>query len=94
MNDKQIEELISRARRTETRVTQIAVALGVGTGTQKPEYAVVPPADGLKHPGGAVVKLPSRHSSFKEIADALPADHHGRVGLYIEQDFLGYFTPA
>ena len=69
-------ETLSRVRRIETRVTQLLVAAGIDTQSQKPSFAIL----GLE---GARVTLPSRHSSMKEILDSIPDTWDGPVRVLV-----------
>lgn len=73
------QETLSRVRRIETRVTQLLIAAGVGTQSQKPSFAIL----GLE---GARLTLPSRHSSMKEILDNIPETWDGPVGVFVGTD--------
>lgn len=68
-------EELARLRRIETRVTNIAMALGVGVNTQKPEY--YPPVGMLE---GKLV-LPSQHTALSEMLAAVPDNHIGPISL-------------
>jgi hypothetical protein len=81
MRDKDAAELLQRARRIETRLTQFMIASGVDTEHTRPVLT--------KEPGElARVAVPSRHTPLSEIMQAI-GDHNGVVLLYIEQDFIG-----
>ncbi len=67
------EETLSRVKRTETRLTQLMIALGVDTRSQKPQFD----AD------ARTVVLPSIHSSIKEILDTVPENCHDDVRIYL-----------
>lgn len=79
-DSEMIRETLSRVRRTETRVTSIAVALGVHTGAQKPEFQ---PA---KSGEPARIIAPSKHSSLNEIVDSVPKNHCGPVKVFVGED--------
>ena len=81
-------EAIKRLRRIETRVTQIAVGLGIGTHAQKPEF------DPGGITGSASVTVPSIHSSLKEILDSVPAGWQEAVIVRIGREDLATITPA
>lgn len=67
------EELLARARRTETRLTQLLVGLGIGTKADKPVFDQT----------HATIHIPSMHSSLQEILDSIPEGWHGKVGVCI-----------
>lgn len=75
---KELKEILARTRRTETRVTQIAVALGVTTQAQRPEF----------NPIKSRVVVPSVHSSLREILDSIPKDWKNPVEVYIGDELL------
>lgn len=70
-------EILQRARRIETRVTQLLVHLGIDAGAQKPIF------DPGNLQGRATVTLPSRHSSLAEIIAAIPETFAGPVDVFI-----------
>ena len=72
------QETLARTRRIETRVTQIAMALGVATQAQKPEF----------NPVTSSVRVPSVHSSLRELLDSIPKEWKKPVRLYIGGDDL------
>lgn len=67
-------EMLSRVRRIETRLTQTMIALGVSTEAQRPVF------------DHGVITLPSRHCSVKEILDIIPDTWDGPVGVLIGDD--------
>lgn len=75
------DETLQRVRRIETRLTQLLVALGVDTISQKPKFGI------YDVPGPerevAVVTLPSPHSSLKEALDIIPASWEGPVRVFV-----------
>ena len=75
-----IREIHSRMKRTETRVTSIAVAMGVGVNAQKPEFF---PCDAEGRPR---LVLPSKHCSLQEIVDSIPETCHGTVDVFVGSD--------
>ncbi len=77
-----VQETLSRARRIETRLTSLLVALGYDTETQKPELL----RDGT-------IRIPSPHTSWREIIDAIPKDWTGPVDIYIRNEFVGTIEP-
>lgn len=69
-------ETLERVRRIETRITTMALALGVAMPTQKPKFD--------KQPGEhATLDLPSIDTTIKAIRAALPDGFTGRVILRI-----------
>lgn len=88
MNAKQSAEVAARTKRIETRLTQLMIAMGVGTEHQKP---VFDPGSVSKAP---LLVLPSRHTPWSEIAAAVPAGFSGELLLYIGNDRLGSITLA
>lgn len=69
-----IRETLSRARRIETRLTQLLIGLGVSTESQKPEFKA------------GRLQLPSRHTSMQEIIDSIPKNWPDPVGVFIGND--------
>lgn len=70
------QESLERLRRIETRITTLAIGLGVDMNTQKPVFT--------KEPGEhAVIALPSINSSMKEILASCPAGWTGRANIAI-----------
>lgn len=67
------EELLSRTRRIETRLTQLMIGLGIGTKADKPVFD-------QQH---STIHVPSMHSSLQEILDSLPEDWQGPVGVCV-----------
>lgn len=67
------EELLARARRTETRLTQLLVGLGIGTKAEKPAFDQT----------HGTIQIPSMHSSMNEILDSIPEGWQGPVGVCI-----------
>lgn len=78
-----VQEILSRTRRIETRLTQQMVALGYDTDTQKPTF---------ERPVGvgapARVSLPSPHSSMKEILTSIPEDYTEPVEIFIGTEMV------
>jgi hypothetical protein len=72
-----LEEVVQRARRTETRVTKIANHVGVEAGETKPMFNEF----GELH-------ITHRKTSLDELLAALPAGHKGRVDIYCGDDFI------
>ena len=70
----ELTEDTKRLRRIETRVTQLAIALGIPTRAQKPVF----------NPDKASVVVPSMHSSLQEILDSIPVDWHRPVTVSIK----------
>lgn len=76
------QEVLERVRRIETRITTLAIGLGVDMNTQKPEFD--------KQPGEhATLTLPSINSSLKEIMKAVPPGFTGRAVLVIGGETIG-----
>ena len=69
----ELTEDTKRLRRIETRVTQLAIALGIPTRAQKPAF----------DPEKASVVVPSMHSSLQEILDSIPEGWHRPVTVRI-----------
>lgn len=65
------QEILQRARRIETRLTGLIVAMGYDTESQRPTLV-----DGR-------VQLPSRHTSMQQVIDIIPDDSVGPVEVYI-----------
>lgn len=80
-------ETVERCRRIETRVTQIAIGLGIRTDQQRPEFDA-----GSISGGPASVKLPSPHSSLKEIIDSIPPGWHEPVEVFIGDRHVAMVT--
>lgn len=81
------QQTLDRVKRIETRITTLAIGLGVEMGTQKPVFA--------KEPGEyATIELPSHNSSLKEIMAAVPAGFTGRIELRIGGDTIGQIELA
>jgi hypothetical protein len=79
-----IQETVSRARRIETRLTGLLVALGHDTEAQKPRWS----------PSDSSLILPSPHTSLKECLAAIPNDWTGEVKLSIGSELVGRFKRA
>lgn len=75
------DELTQRARRIETRVTEIAIALGVGQGAQKPEFIALSPRHGH-------LLLPSVHASIASILENIPEGISGDVDVFLGEKRL------
>lgn len=73
------DETLQRLRRIETRVTEVAIAMGVGQGAQKPEYR-------SGYPGKII--LPSPHASIASILEALPDRSVGEVDVFVGETYL------
>lgn len=73
------DELLSRTRRIETRLTQLMIGLGIETQAQRPLFS----EDSSGH--GRLI-VPSRHSPLKEILDSIPDDWHGPVRVFVGAD--------
>jgi len=74
-----IEEILQRTRRTETRLTQLMIAMNVETQAQKASF--YEDADGQ-----ARILVPSRHTPLKEILDSIPDRWQGMIDVYIGVD--------
>jgi hypothetical protein len=72
-----LQEIADRARRTETRVTKVANALGIDAGGEKPKLR------------GNALYIPSLKTSLEDIIAAL-GDHpsYGPVEVYCGEDYL------
>lgn len=75
------EEVLHRMRRIETRVTQIAMAMGVGVPTDRPIFT-------REHGGVSSVKVPSPNASIKEILDSIPVTCDGPVEVFVGGDLV------
>lgn len=73
-------ETLERTRRIETRLTKLALALGVDMPSQKPEFAPY-----IMEPSRLI--LPSPHTSMFEILAAIPRGWQGAVDVYIGQSY-------
>lgn len=71
--DPQLETL-QRARRIETRLTQLLVHFGITTQAQKPEF------------DNGRIYIPSKHTPLLEVIDAIPENWSGPIGVFIEAD--------
>ncbi len=71
---KILNELVERARRTETRVTKVANHLGVEAGGTKSRVD-----------GGRII-VPSRHTTLEDILKAAPSND--RYEVYCGNDYL------
>lgn len=82
-------ELTQRTRRIETRLTQLMVALGINTNSQKPTFLKGQP----RSAAGSTISVPSPHSSLKEILEAIPDNQAGSpVDIYLGPDRVGIIT--
>lgn len=72
-----LEELLGRARRTETRVTTVANHLGVDAGGDKP----------VLNRTARTLHVPTRKTSLDDILAAIGA-RDGAVGVYCGEDYL------
>lgn len=81
-------ETLQRVRRIETRLTQTMIALGVDTASQKPRWDAGDP--GIDRPR---LVLPSRHTSLKEMTEAVPAYAAGKpVDIFIGGELIGQLS--
>ena len=78
------QEILSRARRIETRLTQLMIGLGVSTQAHKPTY------DAASH----TLTVPSIHSSLKEILDSIPENCHDDVAVRLGDSVLIWVSRA
>lgn len=76
MNDE--KESLARLRRIETRVTQIALAMGVATQAQKPQFSEAK----------SRVVVPSRHTTLQELLACVPKYWKNPVEVYIGDELL------
>ena len=67
-------ETLQRARRIETRLTQLMIALGVQTDTQKPYFNE-----------GSII-APSQRCSLQELIDSIPVSWQGPVTVFVGAD--------
>ena len=77
-----LEEISARARRTETRVTMLAEAAGLGVG-EKPTY------DPVQHR----VEISTRKTSIDDILAAID-DDVATVNVFCKGEFVGSVCPA
>lgn len=66
-----LREIRERTKRIETRLTQLMIAQGIPTTSQRPTFH---PSSDI---GRSTMQLPSPHTSMKEIAAAVPRGKHG-----------------
>ena len=78
------DEILSRARRIETRLTQLCLHVGVETQAQKPEFCVTT----------GEMRLRSLHCPVQEIIAAIPEGWTSPVKLIIGGQHVGHFTPG
>lgn len=80
------DETLQRVRRIETRLTQLMVAMGVDTMSQKPKFGIydIPGEDREV----AAINLPSPHSSLKEALDIIPATWEGPVRVFVNDELV------
>lgn len=67
------EEILSRTRRIETRLTQFMIGMGVHTQGQKPSF----------DQASSQVRIPSMHSSLQELLDSIPQGWQGPIRVCI-----------
>lgn len=77
-----IRETVQRARRIETRVTQLVQAAGLAFEGQKPRFDISSDAASGK------VILPSIHSTLKEVVDSIPESWRGPVGVFLGEKMI------
>jgi hypothetical protein len=82
------KELLTRARRIETRLTTLMIHMGVETLSAKPEF--LPAVEAYDSLAGelARVSLPSRDCSLKSILGCIPAGFSGDVRVMIGADHV------
>lgn len=81
---KPTDELLARTRRIETRLTQLLIAAGIDTQVQRPVF------DAQQ----GRLRVPSIHSSLKEITASIPEGWTSPVELIIGGTRLGQFVPG
>lgn len=75
-------EILSRVRRIETRVTKLCIAAGVETQSEQPVFV---------HGEGATadrVYVPSAHTSITDILASIPRNNRGVVDVHHADKFL------
>lgn len=75
-----IKETFDRTKRIETRLTSALIALGVTTHSQRPRFFPETPDT------SAMIVIPSKHCSMKDIIDSIPETCHGTVGVFVGSD--------
>lgn len=75
-------ETLQRARRIETRLTQLMIALNVSTDAQKPIFN-----------NGSLI-VPSHHCSLKELIDNIPRSWQGPVKVFVGTDLVATIAAA
>lgn len=78
-------EELQRLRRIETRLTQLMVAMGVGTQAQKPDF------EPHQVSRGGVLTVVSPHTSLREMLDAIPMRGE-RVEVQIGEEHIATIT--
>jgi hypothetical protein len=78
-------ETLTRTRRIETRLTALMIGLGIDTQAQKPEFVRPDTPDTFTR---AVVKLPSPHSSLREILACIPTGWAGEFDVLVGGDHV------
>lgn len=73
-----LEELVGRARRTETRVTKLSNHIGVDAGEEKPVY----------HREISTLDVTNRKASLDDILAAVPDLGMNGVDVYCGKDYL------
>lgn len=74
------DEILHRARRIETRVTQVLNAIGVPTRATPPKFSI--------SAGSAQLHVASPHISLKEILDNIPVSWEGPVGVFVVGELI------
>lgn len=75
-----LQEIADRARRTETRLTKLALHMGVDAGGEKPQLTK----------GGTRLQVPTRKVSLDDMMAAVPAfrrNDHG-IDVYYGDDYV------
>lgn len=83
------QESLERLRRIETRITTLAIGLGVDMNTQKPVFDPGMQDDLTDAKRPASIELPSINSSMKEIMKVVPNGWTGPIRLVIGTDLIG-----
>ena len=73
------QEILQRARRIETRLTQFMIGMGLDTMRQQATFKPGSPGQ---------IEIPSRHTSIKEILSCLPPNSVGEVEVVIDGDLI------
>lgn len=76
-----MDEILARLRRIETRQVQHMVASGIDTQSRKPTFA-------RSDDGSSRLDVPSPHSSLKEMLDSVPDTWQGPVDVFIGDQMI------